>query len=111
MNNHELELKIREILSTNNFFDALEKTINFEKEYKASGFFKKTKMPLLEVIKYSKEWYLLDANEIVNKIQSIIDKLDFTKINEILNQFGDIFTQENEETLSIIKEFQNIVGK
>ena len=109
MNNHELELKIREILSTNNFFDALEKTINFEKEYKASGFFKKTKMPLLEVIKYSKGWYLLDAEVITEKIQTTINKLDFTKINEILNQFGDVFEKENEETLSIVREFQNIV--
>ena len=111
MNNQELELRIKEILSTDNFFEALEKAIDFEKEYKASSFFKKTKMPLLEVIKYSKEWYLLDANEIVNKIQSIIDRLDFTKFNEILNQFGDMFAQENEDTLNIVKEFQSIVGK
>lgn len=109
MNNQELEIKVKDILATNNFFDMFEKATVFEKEYKTSDFFKKTKMPLLEVIKCCKGWYLLDAEAITEKIQTTINKLDFTKINEILNQFGDVFEKENEETLSIVREFQNIV--
>ena len=57
MNNQELELRIKEILSLENFFDMIEAAVDFEKEYKQSGFYKKTKMPLLEVIKNSKMWY------------------------------------------------------
>ena len=44
MNNNELELKIKEILSIENFFDMMEAVFDFEKEYKGSEFYKKTKM-------------------------------------------------------------------
>ena len=43
MNNQELELKVKEILSIENFFDMMEAVFAFEKEYKATEFYKKTK--------------------------------------------------------------------
>jgi hypothetical protein len=54
MNNQELELRIKEILKNRNFFDMIESAINFEKEYKTSDFFRKTKISLMEVIKEAK---------------------------------------------------------
>lgn len=54
MNNQELELKVKEILSIENFFDMMEAVFAFEKEYKATEFYKKTKMSLVEVMKESK---------------------------------------------------------
>ena len=109
MNNQELELKVKEILAIENFFDMIEAVFVFEKEYKGTDFFKKTKMPLIEVVKNAKAWYSLQFNDMGKKIQDFINGLDFTQVNNILNQFSDVFGQENEETLQILQEFKSIV--
>ena len=109
MNNQELELKVKEILSIENFFDMMETVFAFEKEYKATEFYKKTKMSLVEVMKESKIWYALQLKDIGNKIQSLINNLDLSNLNNVLEQLGDVYGQENEETLNIIKEFKEIV--
>ena len=109
MNNQELELKVKEILSIENFFDMIEAVFAFEKEYKTTEFYKKTKMSLVEVIKESKIWYALQLKDIGSKIQSLINDLDLSNLNNILEQLGDVYGQENEETLNIIKEFKEIV--
>ena len=109
MNNQELELKIKEILSIENFFDMMEAVFAFEKEYKTTEFYKKTKMSLVEVIKESKIWYALQLKDIGSKIQSLINDLDLSNLNNVLEQLGDVYGQENEETLNIIKEFKEIV--
>ena len=109
MNNQELELKVKEILSIENFFDMMEAVFAFEKEYKTTEFYKKTKMSLIEVMKESKLWYALQFKDIGNKIQSLINNLDLSNLNNVLEQLGDVYGQENEETLNIIKEFKEIV--
>lgn len=109
MNNQELEVKVKEILSIENFFDMVEAVFAFEKEYKVTEFYKKTKIPLIEVVKGSKAWYALQLKDIGNKIQSLINGLDLSNINSVLEQLGDVYGQENEETLNILKEFKNIV--
>ena len=109
MNNQELELKVKEILSIENFFDMMEAVFAFEKEYKTTEFYKKTKMSLIEVMKESKIWYALQLKDIGNKIQSLINNLDLSNLNNVLEQLGDVYGQENEETLNIIKEFKEIV--
>ena len=109
MNNQELELKVKEILSIENFFDMMEAVFAFDKEYKVTDFYKKTKMSLVEVIKESKIWYALQFKDIESKIQSFINGLDLSNLNNILEQLGDVYGQENEETLNIIKEFKEIV--
>ena len=109
MNNQELELKIKEILSIENFFDMMESVFAFEKEYKATEFYKKTKMSLIEVMKESKIWYALQLKDIGNKIQSLINDLDLSNINNILEQLGDVYSQENQETLDILNSFKDIV--
>lgn len=63
MDNKELNIKFQEILSTKNFFDMLENAISFEKEYKQSSFYKKTKLSLFEALKYHKAWTLLDVDQ------------------------------------------------
>lgn len=109
MNNQELELKVKEILSIENFFDMMEAVFAFEKEYKTTEFYKKTKMSLIEVIKESKIWYALQFKDIESKIQSLINDLDLSNLNNVLEELGDVYGQENEETLNIIKEFKEIV--
>ena len=108
MTNQELELKIKEILANENFFDMIEATFAFEKEYKQTAFYKNTKMSLAEVIKQSKLWYALQLNGITNKIQKIINDLDITKINELMEQMGLLFKGENEEIFNMIQEVKDI---
>lgn len=107
MNNQELELKIKEILSVENYFDMVIELVQFEKEYKASDFFKLTKKSLSDVVKEARFWYIFDGLE--DKIQSLISKLNFDNISEILDQLGDIYAQENAETLGVFKEFKDLV--
>ena len=109
MSNAELELKIKEILSVENFFDMIEKVVEFEKEYKGTSFYKKTKMPLMEVIKNSKVWYTLRFDSLQEKIQELINGLSFENINSILDQFSQVYAQENTETLSIINNLKDII--
>lgn len=109
MNNQELELKVKEILGIENFFDMIEAAVDFEKEYKATGFYKKTKMPLLNVIKLSKTWYSLTLKNLGQTIQDIIDSLSLENISTILTQLGDVYASENSEILNMINDFKDIV--
>lgn len=108
MDNKELNIKFQEILSTKNFFDMLENAIAFEKEYKQSSFYKKTKLSLIEALKYHKAWTLLDVDQWIAHIQKSINSLDLTKINEIVNQIGDMFQAENAEILEMMEMAKEI---
>lgn len=108
MNNQELELRVKEILSLENFFDMVEAAIDFEKEYKQSSFYRHTKMPLLEVIKNSKMWYIVNFDELLQTIQEKINQLDLSKFMEIIDQAGGLFAGENQEILNMIQEVKNI---
>jgi hypothetical protein len=110
MNNQELELKVKEILAIDNFFDMVEATIAFNKEYKGTEFYKKTKMPLEDVIKNAKMWYGFQLNDIGNKIQKLINDLDTSKLMEVLNQLGDVFGAENEEIMGAMNMFKDIAA-
>jgi len=109
MNNKELETKIKELLAEENFFDLIEKTAEFEKEYKQSDFFKKTKISLFDVIKYSKVFYAFNYTEIFNKIQKGINNLNLDKINEVLEQLGATFETENNEVKENLDKLSNIM--
>lgn len=110
MNNQELELRVKEILAVENFFDMTIAAIEFEKEYKGTEFYKKTKMPLVEVIKNAKLWYGFQLNDIQNKLQKLINELDLNKITELLNQLGDVFGAENEEIIGAMNLFKDIAA-
>ena len=109
MNNQELELKVKEILSIENFFDMVEAVVAFEKEYKTTLFYKNTKMPLLEVVKNAKTWYFMQLEDIIDKVQKLIDGLDLSNLNNLLGQVGDIYANENKDILNIMQEFKDIV--
>ena len=114
MNNQELELKIKEIIEMPNMFDMIIAAKDFEKDYKTSDFYKVTKMSLMEVIKDAKMYYSFSYNGILEKIQSLINDLDFNKVNDLLDQLSSTFEQENNETMTMInelKDFKNIVNK
>ena len=109
MNNQELELKIKEILRIKNFFDMVEATVTFDKEYRTSSFYKATKMKLTDVIKNAKMWYSLQLDDATEMAQGFINKLDFTNINNILEQMSEVFEQENSDVFGAIESFKEIV--
>ena len=108
MNNQELELKVKELLAIENFFDMIIAVKEFEKEYKNSNFFKATKMPLMHVIKNAKMWYFTRLEEIAKHAQDLINELDLTKIQDLLGQLGNVLQTENEETLELINSFKDL---
>lgn len=110
MNNQQLESKIKNLLTIDNFFDMVEQVYAFEKEYKKTNFYARTKMPLAAVIKESKIWYSLQLNDLENKIQRMINDLDLTKLTSLLNQLGEVFGAENEEIIDTIKLFKEIAA-
>lgn len=109
MNNQELELRIKTILSTKNFFDMMVLVKTFKKEYKKSDFYKATKMPLIEVIKQSKIWYSFQLDHLLEQAQKFVDDLNIDNINDIINQVGKVFEKENESIMSFAKEFENLL--
>lgn len=109
MNNQELELKIKEILSIENFFDMIEAAVFFEKEYKTTEFYKKTKMSLIDVLKSSKVWYALQLKDFGKTIQDTINGLNLENINSLIDQFGALYSKENSDILNMVNEFKNIV--
>ena len=111
MNNQQLEMKIKEILNIENFFDMIEVVVAFKNEYKQTDFYKATKMPLMDVIKNAKLWYTLQFNDIANKIQNMINSLDLTKISEVIEQLGEMYGQENAEIMEIANSFKEIIGE
>lgn len=108
MNNQELELKIKALLENKNLFDLIEQTLDFEKEYKNSDFYKRTKMPLMEIIKYSKVFYAFNIDTLGQRIQATINNLDLSKLNSLLDQIGTTFETENDEIVSSILKFKEL---
>lgn len=109
MNNIELELKIKEIISERNYFTMVMAAKAFEPEYKRTDFYKETKMPLQEVIKECKIYYFLQLDNLAEKIQLLIDNLSVEKINAVVDQLGEVFAQENTDIKEALETFKDIV--
>lgn len=108
MNNIELENKIKELLSIENYFDMVVAMKKFEPEYKKSDFFKETKMSLDIAVKQAKIYYALQLNDVANKVQKFINELDLTKINELISQWGDQLGIENAEIEEMLEKFKDL---
>ena len=108
MNNVELEKKIREISAIDNYFDMVEAMIAFEKEYKSSDFYKKTKRPLDVIIKEARIHYALQLKDLGKRIQELLDNLSLDNVNELLDKMGGIFAQENEDIKEAAEVFKNL---
>jgi ACT domain-containing protein len=114
MNNQELEIKVKELLEIQNFFDFIEAVKDFEKDYKNTDFYKKTKLPVLEMIKNAKGFYFLQLDDLFNKIQDKINGLKIDSIYTIFDEFSSILAKETQETLSglhDIADFNKLFGK
>ena len=108
MDNVELEAKILEIIKEDNYFEMIIKAAAFEKEYKTSDFYKKTKKPLAEVIKETKIYYALQFKDIGNKIQKMISTLDLSNLDDLLDKMSNVFSTENEDIKDTLEVFKNL---
>ena len=111
MNNSELELKVKEIIKIENFFDMIEAAQDFEKEYKQSDFYKKTKQPLLPMLKEAAGWYGSAADRIFKEAQKEINKLDISHLNDLLDKIAETFGTENATITEQIAQLQDIMAK
>lgn len=111
MNNSELELKVKEIIKIENFFDMIEAAQDFEKEYKQSDFYKKTKQPLLPMLKEAAGWYGVAADRIFKEAQKEINKLDISHLNDLLDKIAETFGTENAVITEQISQLQDIMAK
>lgn len=111
MNNSELELKVKEIIKIENFFDMIEAAQNFEKEYKQSDFYKKTKQPLLPMLKEAASWYGIAADRIFKEAQKEINKLDVSHLNDLLDKIAETFGTENAAITEQISQLKDIMAE
>jgi hypothetical protein len=113
MNNQELELKVKELIAIQNFFDFIEAVKDFEKEYKNTDFYKKTKLPVFEMIKNAKGFYFLNLDDLFIKIQEKINSLSLEQFSRIFDDFSTALSKETQETLAGIgdlTEFTKMFG-
>lgn len=107
MNNIELENKIKEIIDMDNMFDMIMAAKAFESEYKTSDFYKATKMPMMEVIKSAKAFYLVNTKNLQSKFQSFIDNISVDNINSVFDTIANTFQRENAETMQMVAELKD----
>lgn len=112
MDNKELELKIKSLLSNSNIFDMIIETIEFDEEYKKSDFYKKTKIKLIDILKYSKIFYMLQPSVIIENLQSVIDNLNAENLMQVIDNISETFSNENKETMEVLDsldDFKEII--
>lgn len=111
LTNEYLNTRLHEILTqSSNFFDVMLQLKEFEKEYKQSDFFKQTKMPLMEIVREAKIFYLTNTSILIDKLNKIIDGLDVDKLLAVLQEGGSILEKNNDATLEQLKEFKELGG-
>lgn len=110
MTNQELETKIKEIIAIDNYFDMTEAICQFEKEYKQSDFYRATRQSLSDAVKNARVHYALQLEGIFKIIQKRINELDLTKINELINTFGDQLLSANEENQELLTDLKDTIN-
>lgn len=108
MDNVELETKVLEIIKEDNYFEMVTKAAAFEKEYKTSDFYKKTKKPLVEVVKEAKIFYALQLRDLARYLQKQLNSIDLSHISELLDNVNETFSMENQDIRETIETFSKM---
>ena len=56
----------------------------------------------------SKVWYSFNIKELSSKVQLMIDSLNFANVQNIIEQFGNVFSEENEEVANQLKQINEM---
>ena len=108
MDNIELEQKIKEIITIENYFDMKVAINEFESEYKKSDFYKNTKMSLKDIVSEARMHYALHLEGLGDKIQKLIDSLSIQNINDLLDKIEQTFGTENAEIGEMLNTIKDL---
>lgn len=111
MTNLELNDKLKDICLMPNYIEALLAIKRLEPEYKKTDFYKETKISIADLIKNAKIWYITDLTQLGSTIQKLIDGLSLEKIQDIINQVGQTFEEENEEITEAAQTYKELLKK
>lgn len=111
MDNVDLDLALKKISSMPNFIEAIVALKELEPEYKKTDFYKSYKIPLMELMHEAKFWYTTDFSQIQIQLQNLIDGLDLSQVNNIINQISDTFEKENGDILKAAQTYKDLLAK
>ena len=89
MTNQEIIEKINTLMSENeNFCDLLLALKDFNKEYKKSDFYKKTRISLNLLVRQYRAYSFTNLDEIFDRVQEKINNLDLSNVQNIVDTLG-----------------------
>ena len=111
MTNQEIIEKINTLMSENeNFCDLLLALKNFNKEYKKSDFYKKTRISLNRLIRQYRAYSFTNLDEIFDRVQEKINNLDLSNIQNIVDTLGFNTDREIEDLNSSWNGLKDLVS-
>lgn len=89
MTNQEIIEKINTLMSENeNFCDLLLALKNFNKDYKKSDFYKKTRISLNRLVRQYRAYSFTNLDEVFDRVQEKINNLDLSNVQNIVDTLG-----------------------
>lgn len=111
MTNQEIIEKINTLMSENeNFCDLLLALKNFNREYKKSNFYKKTRISLNRLVKQYRTYSFTNLDEIFDRIQEKINNLDLSNVQNIVDTLGFNTDREIEDLNSSWDGLKDLVS-
>ena len=111
MTNQEIIEKINTLMSENeNFCDLLLALKDFNKEYKKSDFYKKTRISLNRLIRQYRAYSFTNLDEIFDRVQEKINNLDLSNVQNIVDTLGFNTDREIEDLNSSWNGLKDLVS-
>ena len=111
MTNQEIIEKINTLMSENeNFCDLLLALKNFNKEYKKSDFYKKTRISLNRLVRQYRAYSFTNLDEIFDRVQEKINNLDLSNVQNIVDTLGFNTDREIEDLNSSWNGLKDLVS-
>ena len=111
MTNQEIIEKINTLMSENeNFCDLLLALKDFNKEYKKSDFYKKTRISLNRLVRQYRAYSFTNLDEIFDRIQEKINNLYLSNVQNIVDTLGFNTDREIEDLNSSWNGLKDLVS-
>ena len=111
MTNQEIIEKINTLMSENeNFCDLLLALKDFNKEYKKSDFYKKTRISLNRLVRQYRAYSFTNLDEIFDRVQEKINNLDLSNVQNIVDTLGFNTDREIEDLNSSWNGLRDLVS-
>lgn len=111
MTNQKIIEKINTLMSENeNFCDLLLALKNFNKEYKKSDFYKKTRISLNRLVRQYRAYSFTNLDEIFDRVQEKINNLDLSNVQNIVDTLGFNTDREIEDLNSSWNGLKDLVS-